>query len=275
MSVSTSPNPTRFRLEIVAMVKHAVTSTLALVCCWCVSGSGTCLDDAVPEGSLKDLVDGGNPYPIGVWVNDWAAGHLIATMATVIIKEKGKKMKKQLTVWRSFLVVLEQLLDTFEICFLPQEKLGFNVELKGPGPLALDGFYALTGCTSPTDSADRGCGSGAKTLVHINLEVWTSTYLEGWNQIQADYPNMAPKNLGNSGYYGATAQYIAAAVQERGYATEGLHLDFYRDYNASRENPGRYFTSPHELNVSRLRPCNETGLMISEAGAGFRLERVV
>ena len=49
---------------------------------------------------------------------------------------------------------------------------------------------------------------------------------------------MAPINLGGMGYYGATAMYVPSAVQGQGYEAEGLHLDFYRDYNASRENPG-------------------------------------
>ena len=116
--------------------------------------------------------------------------------------------------------------------------LGYNTTLKGPGPLALDGFYALTGCTSPTNSADRGCGAST-TYVHINLEVWTTVYSGDWDQIQAKHPDMAPKNLGNMGYYGATAMYVPSAVQGKGYEAEGIHLDFYRDYNASRENPGR------------------------------------
>ena len=27
-------------------------------------------------------------YPLGVWVNDWAAGHLVAEMMTILIEEK-------------------------------------------------------------------------------------------------------------------------------------------------------------------------------------------
>eukprot|EP00435_Cladocopium_sp_Y103_P042606 s1772_g11.t2 len=75
---------------------------------------------------------------------------------------------------------------------------------------------------------------------------------------------MAPTNLGNMGYYGATAMYVPSAVQGKGYEAEGIHLDFYRDYNASRENPGRYFSSPSDLDVSKLLPCSETALMLNE-----------
>lgn len=67
------------------------------------------------------------------------------------------------------------------------------------------------------------------------------------------------------GYYGTTSVYLPSAVQERAYNEEGLHLDFYRDYNASRENPGRYFAHPGDIIVAHLRPCNDTSLMANEA----------
>eukprot|EP00435_Cladocopium_sp_Y103_P000432 s296_g1.t1 len=196
----------------------------------------SCLDGAVPEQALKALADltTGESYPIGIWVNDWAASHLAANVAQIMIQETQT-----------------------------QETLGYNTTLKGPGPLALDGFFALTGCTSPTNSADRGCGTST-TYVHINLEVWTTAYPADWDQLQAKHPDMAPTNLGNMGYYGATAMYVPSAVLGKGYEAEGIHLDFYRDYNASRENPGRYFSSPSDLDVSKLLPCSETALMLSE-----------
>lgn len=197
--------------------------------------SGLCFDS---QPQLKSLVDaGGNSYPIGIWVNDWATGHLTARVAGIVIKEK----------------------------------LGYNVELKGPGPLALDGFFALTGCTSPTDKTDRGCGGDGDRLtdVHINVEVWTSTYQLAWEELKLKYPDKAPSNLGNMGYYGATALYVPSGVQERAYDAEGINLDFYRDYNSSRENPGRHFANPGDVNVSYLLPCNETALMLNEVMSNY------
>eukprot|EP00435_Cladocopium_sp_Y103_P044894 s1772_g12.t1 len=83
---------------------------------WCLlafmlQAESSCLDGAVPEQALKALAEltTGQSYPIGIWVNDWAASHLAATVAQIVI----------------------------------QETLGYNTTLKGPGPLALDGFYAL------------------------------------------------------------------------------------------------------------------------------------
>lgn len=154
--------------------------------------------------------------------------------------------------------------------FVPnlEEKLGYNVELKGPGALTLDGFFALTGCTSPSDPTDHGCGDPVDrvTDVHINVEVWTSFYQLVWDELQRKYPDRAPRNLGNMGYYGSTAFYVPSGVQERAYDAEGINLDFYRDYNSSRENPGRHFANPGDINVSYLLPCTETALMLNEAG---------
>ena len=140
--------------------------------------------------------------------------------------------------------------------------------------MALDGFFALTGCTSPTLVLDRGCGGDRIRLsdVHINVEVWTSTYQLAWEELQLKYPEKAPKNLGNMGYYGATALYVPSGVQQRAYDAEGINLDFYRDYNSSRENPGRHFANPGDINVSYLLPCTETALMLNEAGPCGQLQ---
>ena len=123
-------------------------------------------------------------------------------------------------------------------------------------------------CTSPTNSSDPGCGPNGPsiTYTHINIEVWTDTYRSSWDAIQAKYPDMAPKNLGNSGYYGASAMFVPSAVQERAYEAEGSNLDFYRDYNVTWNNPSRYFTSPGNVDVSQLLPCTDTALMLDEAG---------
>ena len=63
-----------------------------LILLWCVTSRVRALSrlcfDSQPE--LKDLVDaGGNSYPIGIWVNDWATGHLTATVAGIVIKDRA------------------------------------------------------------------------------------------------------------------------------------------------------------------------------------------
>ena len=83
-----------------------------------------------------------------------------------------------------------------------QKKIGISIGTWGiraaDGPRSLDGFYALMGCTTPLDGASRGCGSSV-TYVHINVEVWTSGYQTQWDQIQREFPDMAPRNIGNIG----------------------------------------------------------------------------
>ena len=105
------------------------------------------------------------------------------------------------TVLRS--VFPEVLLNIiyFELMEFPGKKMGIS-PFGDPGllmaPRSMDGFYALAGCTTPLDGTSRGCGSSV-TYVHINVEVWTSGYQNHWDQIQEDFPTMAPKNLGNMG----------------------------------------------------------------------------
>lgn len=132
-----------------------------------------------------------------------------------------------------------------------------------PGSVSADAFFALMGCTTPLDGASRGCGAKV-TYVHISLEVWTTFYADTWNQVQTDFPEVAPLNLGSMGYNGVTALYIPSAVQQRAYEADSINLDFFRDYNASRQRPWKYFASPGDLNASRLLPCNESVLMSSE-----------
>ena len=128
--------------------------------------------------------------------------------------------------------------------------------------MSADAFFALMGCTTPSNTASRGCGP-EKITSHISFEVWTAFYAETWNQIQNDFQEQAPRNLGNMGYNGVTAPYVSDAVQQTAYNAESINLDFYRDYNASRQHPGKYFAQSGDLDVSRLLPCTGSVLMSS------------
>jgi len=191
-----------------------------------------CFLDAIAESALKDLVnlEKGESYPIGLWiVADYSAAHLTSRVVQIMI----------------------------------QEKLGYKVALKGPGGLSQDALFALSGCTTPKDANDRGCGS-ATTYAHVSVEVLTAGYLDALKWIQEQYPQMAPKNLGNIGYDGESELFVPSAVQSKAYEAEGINLDFYRDYNVSWHMPGRYFTNPDYLDVSTLLPCISTSLMTPE-----------
>ena len=187
----------------------------------------SCLANATRD--RKNLVEEAESNPIGIWRSgDYAAAHLTSMAAKILI----------------------------------EEKLGYNVELKGPGKVSADAFFALMGCTTPSNTASRGCGP-EKITSHISFEVWTAFYAETWNQIQNDFQEQAPRNLGNMGYNGVTAPYVSDAVQQTAYNAESINLDFYRDYNASRQHPGKYFAQSGDLDVSRLLPCTGSVLMSS------------
>eukprot|EP00435_Cladocopium_sp_Y103_P031131 s1196_g7.t2 len=158
-----------------------------------------CFSDGIPESDRVNLTNSdGESYPVGIWVPSWAAG--VSTSAVMQV--------------------------------LVEEKLGFQTVIGG-GPATVDGFFAIAGCESPTDMSDRGCGS-KHTYYHVHLEGWTAGYTSIWNQIQQDYPDTAPQNLGSMGYSGVSGPYISREVIESAYDQEGLALEFYRTHNASK-----------------------------------------
>eukprot|EP00435_Cladocopium_sp_Y103_P022808 s3451_g5.t1 len=220
--------------------------------------SGACLPDAIAEFDRKDLVNAGESYAIGLWrTANYPAAHLTTRVAQIVLEE----MQRQ-DMWNMLLHCI--LILNRQDKRAPAEMLGYNVDLKGPGGVAMDAFFALMGCIRPLNSTDRGCGQST-TYVHINLEAWPEGYAEEWARIQAKYASMAPKNLGNIGYDGTSAQFIPLAVQQKAYELESLNLDFYREYNMSRQaSPHTYFTAPGDLDTSKLFPCEVTVLMSNE-----------
>eukprot|EP00435_Cladocopium_sp_Y103_P030818 s1196_g7.t1 len=194
-----------------------------------------CFSDGIPESDRVNLTNSdGESYPVGIWVPSWAAG--VSTSAVMQV--------------------------------LVEEKLGFQTVIGG-GPATVDGFFAIAGCESPTDMSDRGCGS-KHTYYHVHLEGWTAGYTSIWNQIQQDYPDTAPQNLGSMGYSGVSGPYISREVIESAYDQEGLALEFYRTHNASKSNPSKYFDDINALNASEtLKTCGETRLMDSKAMSDY------
>jgi len=194
-----------------------------------------CLPNAVPPQDRRNLVNtDGEQYPLGVWVPDWSAAKVTSAIMEILV----------------------------------MEKLGYNIS-KGEGAGTPDQFFAMTGCTTPTDVADRGCGDGpTRTYYHLSVEGWTWNYGGLWTQIQENYPATAPRILGSSGYMGVAGQFVASDVVDAAIQTEGLALEFYRGYNVSWHNPSQYFDQIGSLNAnftSYLARCNETRLQASDA----------
>ena len=170
------------------------------------AAGGLCFSDGIPESQRINLTTAdGESYPVGIWVPTWAAA--VATSAVMEI--------------------------------LVAEKLGF-LTVTGGGSSTLDGFFAMAGCETPTEIADRKCGR-KKTYYHLHLEGWTDSYRAQWSRLQEDYPDTAVEIVGSMGYHGLSGQYISREIIETAYAQEGLPLQFYRAHNVSWSNPAKYF----------------------------------
>eukprot|EP00913_Durusdinium_trenchii_P007138 g6713.t1 len=104
---------------------------------------------------------------------------------------------------------------------------------------------------------DRGCfPKPTLTYDHISVEGWTESYQMLWDDIERDFPQTAPRNLGNMGYFGKTSLFLPASVQQAAYSAEGLILEFYRGFNVSWTDPSKYFEAPSILE-SRHCPFEE------------------
>lgn len=197
-----------------------------------VEAESTCFANAVVEGDRKYLSGPSGPYPIGVWVCDWPAAYVTSEVVHILL----------------------------------EEILGFRVVQTGPGPNTVDGFFALTGCATPTNIEDRGCSAEpVVTTNHINVEGWTESYASTWAEIERDYPQNAPRNLGNMGYFGKTSMYLPANIRQLAYNAEGWVLDFYRGFNVSWTEPAKYFDAHSGIDKEQLKKCVDTRLMVSQA----------
>eukprot|EP00438_Fugacium_kawagutii_P009681 Skav208637 [mRNA] locus=scaffold1081:17987:19487:- [translate_table: standard] len=107
------------------------------------------------------------------------------------------------------------------------------------------------------------------TRYHVGLEAWMA-YHSDWNYIQSTYTSVAPKDLGSMGYTGPSSSFFSGRLQENAYSTEGLGLQFFRNWNASWKQPWKYFGSISSIATSQLAPCSGWALeeYMQKAGAG-------
>ncbi|CAE7346471.1 glvI [Symbiodinium pilosum] len=188
------------------------------------SARAECFDNGIAPERLANLVDqDGAVYPLGIAVGDWPAARLLSAVAAILI----------------------------------EELLGVNVSARMVGGNSVDGFYAMAGCKTPDQVADRGCGPKT-TRMHLHLEAWVRLYQIEFDQILKDYPDTAPKSLGSSGYTGAMSMYLQERTLNTALNGEGIPLDFYRAYNASWYEPWQYFDGVSAVSRAQMLPCRET-----------------
>ena len=97
--------------------------------------------------------------------------------------------------------------------------------------------------------------SEVTTYSHITFESW-SGYHHDWKFIQDTYSSMAPINRGNMGYMGFITAFIPKLVQEQAYSTQGVALEFYRNWNVSWNQPWNFFGGISSVEKRNLMPCN-------------------
>eukprot|EP00438_Fugacium_kawagutii_P031841 Skav235912 [mRNA] locus=scaffold1747:90007:96798:- [translate_table: standard] len=102
---------------------------------------------------------------------------------------------------------------------------------------------------------------GGATRYHVGFEVWKG-YPADWNYIQSTYASMAPKDLGSMGYTGPASMFIPGGSRDDAYSTEGLALQFFKNWNASWKQPWKYFRPISSIDTSKLAPCNRSDLVM-------------
>ena len=106
------------------------------------------------------------------------------------------------------------------------------------------------------------------TYYHVGLESWLG-YPADWEYIQNNFPSMAPKNLGSMGYAGIAGMFIPRHIQRQAYSATGEALQFYRDWNATWNQPGQFFDSI-SADFSKLASCNMSDSVMSNDGVWRR-----
>ena len=102
------------------------------------------------------------------------------------------------------------------------------------------------------------------TYYHVHMESWMGGYPADWNYIQENYKLMAPKDLGSMGYPGYTTMFIPKPVQQQAFSTQGLALEYYRNWNASWNQAWNFFGSISSISFSKLSPCNDSGTVMTD-----------
>ncbi|CAE7457406.1 unnamed protein product [Symbiodinium natans] len=187
------------------------------------SARARCFENGVEPQQVANFVADGDVFPLGIAVGDWPAAHLLSGVSQILI----------------------------------EEQLGVNVTLATAGGNTVDGFYAMAGCTTPSQVTDRGCGA-TTTRMHLHLEAWVSLYQVEYDQIQKDYPTTAPTSLGSIGYTGSMSMYLPKRILDNASISEGIPLEFYRAYNSSWYEPSHYFDNLGAVNLSQVRRCRDT-----------------
>lgn len=96
--------------------------------------------------------------------------------------------------------------------------------------------------------------------MHVSTDSWVGGYLPDFEQMQKDFPSIAPEDLGSVGYDGEETMYVSEAVFEAAYSQAGLILDHHKGYNRSHGNAKVFFDSVTDIQVADLKLCVDSEL---------------
>eukprot|EP00435_Cladocopium_sp_Y103_P002342 s4597_g1.t1 len=107
------------------------------------------------------------------------------------------------------------------VSILINEVIGFHAQIDeraaeyGGSPI-----YGLAGCINFNAPTDKRCGEEElpETRMHVSTDSWVGGYLPDFEQMQKDFPSIAPEDLGSVGYDGEETMYVSEAVFEAAYS---------------------------------------------------------
>ena len=220
-----------------------LVSSLLLLCAnltWieaaAAGGERLCLPDGIPADERKNITvwttAGAQSMPIGVWKLDWASASLVGAVYTI----------------------------------LTSEVLGYNVATSGASVTSRPALYALAGCEDPHAAPDgvpaRGDGSCGldvweRSPHHVALEFWYAIDYPAMQDALANWTEIHPSELGTAGYEGFEGMFVLQRDVQLAMNTEGLALEYYRSYNGSWNDLGKYFSRATDIDPAQLLPCAE------------------
>eukprot|EP00929_Paragymnodinium_shiwhaense_P099359 TRINITY_DN6098_c0_g3_i1.p1 TRINITY_DN6098_c0_g3~~TRINITY_DN6098_c0_g3_i1.p1 ORF type:complete len:992 (+),score=65.41 TRINITY_DN6098_c0_g3_i1:54-3029(+) len=208
----------------------------AFLSAWIISHTGVqaaCLQDAVAP--RKTVAVDGETMPIGIWVNGWQAGRIVAHIFQILL----------------------------------EEVLGYQATSTGEGELSSQAIFALAGCAPYQDCLFNESKSVSVRRSHFSLGTWY-TAAEAAQRWQHWRPSRAPVRMADIGYVGLGGTYISSSALAAGVHATGLNLRAYSSYNSSVRDLSAFFHRTDDIDASLLATCNSSYVQESCRIAGDR-----
>lgn len=188
----------------------------------------TCLTNGLTAGLRKNLSSSsGESYPVGIVLGSWSSARVTSAVLEILI----------------------------------EEVLGYHLAVDPPEvSSSLEAIYAMLGCATWKDPADRGCDNRTTPLkYHLMSESWYQ-WFAAYYDLAKMYLGEIPVNGGDMGYKGTSGQYVPRAILDAAENDTGLALEYHKSYNPRWFEPWRYFDNGLGVNTSNFRKCEEIGL---------------